>query len=223
VQTNRLFKRVAKLFGLFDRVSKNENGSVLYPNSYLDTKSEIGKYSILFRNSKLIESKVGNVSYIQEGSSLYRSEIGNFCSIGANVLIGYPDHPLNLVSTSPLFYDASSPLPISFNTINPVSLNDERTIIGSDVWIGSGSFIKAGLKIGTGSVIGAGSIVTKDITPYSINVGNPSRFVRNRFDEDLTANFLESKWWDIDLDILEELAKYFSEPELFLENLKNYE
>jgi acetyltransferase-like isoleucine patch superfamily enzyme len=39
-----------------------------------------------------------------------------------------------------------------------------------------------GIKIGKGAIIGAGSIVTKNIEPFTVNAGSPSRMLR-RLDE----------------------------------------
>ena len=50
--------------------------------------------------------------------------------------------------------------------------------IGNNVWIGDKVTILAGVKIGEGSVIGANSVVTKDISPYSIVVGNPAKVIK---------------------------------------------
>lgn len=52
--------------------------------------------------------------------------------------------------------------------------------ISDDVWIGTGAIILDGTRIGKGAIIGAGSVVTKDVEPYSVNVGNPARKVGNR-------------------------------------------
>lgn len=48
------------------------------------------------------------------------------------------------------------------------------------MWIGANSVITAGVKVGDGCVIGAGSVVTKDLPPYSVCVGVPAKFLRNR-------------------------------------------
>ena len=53
-------------------------------------------------------------------------------------------------------------------------------LIEDDVWIGARAIILPGVKIGRGSVIGAGSVVTKDVPPYSIFVGNPAKFLKQR-------------------------------------------
>ena len=57
-------------------------------------------------------------------------------------------------------------------------------IIEDNVWIGANCVILKGVKIGEGAIIGAGSIVTKDIKPYSINVGNPCKMIKFRLDKE---------------------------------------
>lgn len=61
---------------------------------------------------------------------------------------------------------------------------DSKVIIEDDVWVGYGAIILIGVKIGKGSVIAAGSVVTKDIEPYSIVGGNPTKFIKYRFTKD---------------------------------------
>jgi acetyltransferase-like isoleucine patch superfamily enzyme len=51
-------------------------------------------------------------------------------------------------------------------------------IIGDDVWIGYNTSILKGVTIGTGAIIGSGSVVTKDVKPWTVNVGNPLRCIR---------------------------------------------
>lgn len=54
--------------------------------------------------------------------------------------------------------------------------------IEEDCWIGYGVFIGQGIYIGRGAVIGANSVVTKDVDPYSIQVGSPNREIKKRLD-----------------------------------------
>ena len=54
--------------------------------------------------------------------------------------------------------------------------------VEEDCWIGYGVFIKQGIYIGRGAIIGANSVVTKDVEPYSIQVGSPSKEIRRRFE-----------------------------------------
>ncbi|MCB2195276.1 MAG: hypothetical protein KQH79_05415 [Bacteroidetes bacterium] len=60
---------------------------------------------------------------------------------------------------------------------------DGDIIIEDDVWIGANSVVVAGVTIGKGSVIAAGSVVTKDVEPYSIYGGVPSKKIRSRIKE----------------------------------------
>lgn len=56
----------------------------------------------------------------------------------------------------------------------------QDTYIGNDVWIGRGAVISKGIQIGDGSVIGANAVVTKNVEPYTVNVGAPSKKIKKR-------------------------------------------
>jgi len=52
--------------------------------------------------------------------------------------------------------------------------------IGSRVWIAADCFIAPGVTISDGAVIGARSSVFKDINPWTVNAGTPSKELRKR-------------------------------------------
>ena len=193
--------------------------SVIYSGAYIDQHSHLGRYSVLFRDVALIKSKLGAYSYVQSGSVICNAEVGKFCSIASNVHIGLASHPTHMVSTSPVFYDNSQPLPrfivdkVVFFEILP------KTTIGPDVWIGHGVIIKAGVSIGVGVVIGAGSVVTKDIPPYSIAVGNPCKVIKTRFSQEVINRLISSGWWEREDSELSSLSSLFGEPLKLLEKL----
>ena len=58
---------------------------------------------------------------------------------------------------------------------------DEATrsavVIGHDCWINSHVTLVSGITIGDGAVVLTGAVVTKDVPPYALVVGNPSRQV----------------------------------------------
>lgn len=70
-------------------------------------------------------------------------------------------------------------------TKHPMTESAKRqpVMIEDDVWIGTHCTIMPGVTIGRGAVVGAGAIVTKDVAPFSINVGVPSKMVGLRPDE----------------------------------------
>jgi acetyltransferase-like isoleucine patch superfamily enzyme len=63
--------------------------------------------------------------------------------------------------------------------MEPYDLKGSAILIGNDVWIGFNSTILRGVTIGAGAVIGAGSMVTRDVPPWTVNVGNPLRCIRH--------------------------------------------
>lgn len=52
--------------------------------------------------------------------------------------------------------------------------------IGDDVWIAAKATVLPGVTIGDGAVVGACAVVAKDIPPWSVVGGNPSRVIRMR-------------------------------------------
>lgn len=68
--------------------------------------------------------------------------------------------------------------------------NDQDVWI-DDVWVGCNVTILKGVHIGRGSVIGAGSVVAKNVSPYSIYIGNHPVSIKRRFsDEEINEHEL---------------------------------
>ena len=53
-----------------------------------------------------------------------------------------------------------------------------------------------GVHIGDGAIVGANSVVGKDVSPYTIVVGNPANVLRKRFDDEMIELLVKFKWWD---------------------------
>jgi acetyltransferase-like isoleucine patch superfamily enzyme len=128
--------------------------------------------------------------------------IGSFCSIAEGVrIVAKGNHPIDLPSTFPfrtLVFSQMRGLENFDATGAPVG-------IGHDVWIGQNAIILAGVNIGTGSVIGAGAVVAKDVPPYSIVAGNPSKVLRSRFSPEDVESLLRSEWWSLSDKVLQEI------------------
>lgn len=190
--------------------------SVIHTGATADPQSALGDNSVLFSNVRLMQSDFGAYSYAQENTVIVNAEIGPFCSIAANVSIGLVNHPTDMVATSPVFYNNTSPLPKFFVSHVKRTIVPNRTILGPDVWIGEGAKIIAGVTIGVGAVIGAGAIVTKDIPPYSVVVGIPGRIVRKRFNDEICQRLEDSRWWELPSDDLLIYSDLFDNPTDFL-------
>ena len=61
------------------------------------------------------------------------------------------------------------------------------------------------MHIGDGVIVGANSVVGSDVEPYTIVAGNPAKAIRKRFDDELTEWLLKYKWWDKNIDEIQEL------------------
>lgn len=169
--------------------------------------------------------KIGDYSYGQPvviGGLVAKLHIGKYCSISENCSIILADHNLNHTSTYP-FRNISlagviSPQPVP--DLHAVSKGDIS--IGNDVWIGRNTTILSGLSIGDGAVIGAGSVVTKDVPPYAIVVGNPSKIAKFRFDEETIEKLLKIRWWDWDPQfVFQNSSELRQTPEGFLKKYTN--
>lgn len=131
----------------------------------------LGKYAIIectgvLRNvgsSLKIGNNVGINHYCFIG---VRGDI----EIGDNVIFG---PRVNIFSENHNFDSLEVP-------IKHQGVTKDRTVIGSDIWIGANVSIMSGVTIGDGCVIAAGSVVTKDVPAYSVIGGVPAKILKNR-------------------------------------------
>jgi len=137
--------------------------------------------------------------------------IGNYCSFGPEVLMFCrTDHRTDLPSTYP-FRSMLDDVQENVDAITRGPIT-----IGHDVWVGARAMILSGVHIGDGAIIGAGSVVTRDIAPYSVNIGVPSRQSRMRFEAAQIAALREIAWWEWpDTQITEHM-------DLFYENIDEF-
>lgn len=171
---------------------------------------EIHKTSQLCSGCVLANVVMGKYSYAGDNTHITNAEIGSFCSIGMNCSIGGGIHPMNMVSTSPVFLKGKNIMRTNF--ANHSYMPSKRVTIGHDVWIGNYAFIKAGVTIGTGAIIGAHAVVVHDIEPYSIVAGVPSKEIRKRFDEETIKYLLSVRWWEWSDAELKKMGLFFNSP-----------
>ena len=177
--------------------------------------SKIDKTAKVYSQCQVVNSTIGRYSYVTRGTDVLYCDIGSFCSISGGCVIGGPSHPVEWVSTSPVFEGCSSALKKKFAKIpyNPY----KTTTIGNDVWIGNNVLVKAGVKISDGAVIGMGSVVTKDVGPYEIWAGNPAKLIKKRFDDETIEKLLKTQWWNLTDEEIEKYSELMNEPKKFLE------
>ena len=155
-------------------MQKTISDTYIHPTSVVDEDCTIGK-----------GTRIWHFSHIMSGCT-----IGQNCNIGQNVVIspgvsiGNGVKIQNNVSvyTGVICEDDVflGPSCVFTNVINPrsfISRKDEfrKTLIRRGASIGANATIVCGNTIGEYAMIGAGAVVTKDIPPYSLWAGNPSR------------------------------------------------
>jgi len=143
------------------------------------------------------------------------SKIGENCNIGQNVVVS-PNVVLGKnvkVQNNVSIYSGViceddvflGPSMVFTNVINPRSAVIRRgeylkTLVKKGASIGANATIVCGNDIGEYAFIGAGAVVTKEVLPYALVVGNPSKQIgwiseyghRLKFDETGFATCLES-------------------------------
>jgi acetyltransferase-like isoleucine patch superfamily enzyme len=161
------------------------------------------------------DSTIDNYTYIASNSNISNTSIGKFCSIGKNFSCGLGLHPLNGISTSPMFYSTKKQNGFSLVSRNKYDENKNITI-GNDVFIGMNVTILDGVKIGNGVVVGACSFVNKYIPDYDIVGGNTARILKYRFKEDEIERLNSLSWWNWDDDKLKNVESHFFNIDIFL-------
>lgn len=174
-----------------------------------------GQYNAVYDATVLTNVSLGDFTYVSSGCRLNNTTVGKFASIGPEVLCGLGSHPSRkFVSIHPAFYSPIEQCGITFSTDG--AFDEFKAVsIGHDVWIGARAIVLDGVVIGNGAIIGAGAVVTSDIPPYAIAAGVPARVIRYRFTPDQIDSLEVSRWWDWDLPLLKENARFFRDIEIW--------
>lgn len=219
----RYFKDLLKIIipSLLLRTIKNY--IIILSNNYLCLGSNVkiinsvfGKYNTISDDVVLNNVKIGDFTYVSKDSNINYTEIGKFCSIAGNVKVGLGQHPSKIfVSTHPIFFSILKQGQITFADINYFKEYD-NTKIGNDVWIGENVIILGGVNVGDGAIIAAGAVVSKDVPPYSIVGGIPAKVIKYRFKYDEIQFLLESRWWDLNIEVLKKNFLLFHDVRKFM-------
>lgn len=185
------------------------------------SETHLASWVKIQRQCYFYNSSIDSYTYFAGFNSVMNAKVGKFCSIGANVCIGPGRHPLDFVSTSPVFYSTHKQCGITF--ADKSYYNEMGQVrIGNDVWIGTNAVILDDITIGDGAVIAAGAVVTKNVEPYTIVGGIPAKVIKKRFSAETIEKLLLFQWWNKDSGWLEENYKLFHNPDLLLSYIDKY-
>ncbi|HSQ39460.1 MAG TPA: bifunctional UDP-N-acetylglucosamine diphosphorylase/glucosamine-1-phosphate N-acetyltransferase GlmU [Anaerolineales bacterium] len=174
--------------------------TVIWPNTYLHGKTEIGEGNVIGPNSMIRDSRIGNrckvLMSVMEGAILENDvDMGPFARLRKGAHLGNHVHMGNFGEVKDSYLhngvkmghfsyignaDIGSGTNIGAGTItcNYDGEKKHATEIGVDVFIGSDTMLVAPLKIGDGARTGAGAVVTKDVPPDTLVVGMPARAIK---------------------------------------------
>ena len=121
---------------------------------------------------RLVAARDGKIVF-KSGCAIGKGTIinaGENVEIGSNTLIG----PYCLLQASNHGYKKNGPIKGQEYSHSPIK-------VGKDCWLGAKVVVLPGVVIEEGAIIGASAVVTKNISKYSINAGNPSKKISERF------------------------------------------
>lgn len=198
-----------------DAVFPNEYGTSCFLKNVIKAPNIIvGDYTYYDDPMAPTEFEKNNVlfHYPEFGDKLV---IGRFCSIaaGTKFIMGAANHRLSSVTTYPFHVFGGVWKEKTPPHLEQLPFKGD-TVVGNDVWIGRESVIMPGVTIGDGAIVAACSVVTGDVAPYSVVGGNPARFIKYRFEEELIDLLLQVKWWDYEPEELAEVLPLLCDPDL---------
>lgn len=171
--------------------------TVIFPDTYLRGKTEIGENCEIGPGTIINDSTIGNhcrvLLAVMEGAVLEEEvSMGPFAHLrkGAHLCRGVHMGNFGEIKNSTLragvkmghfSYIGDAEIGENVNigagviTCNFDGVKKNRTEIGANAFIGSDTMLRAPIKIGEGAYTGAGSVVTHDVPPHAVVTGVPAR------------------------------------------------
>ncbi|MGW8250513.1 MAG: bifunctional UDP-N-acetylglucosamine diphosphorylase/glucosamine-1-phosphate N-acetyltransferase GlmU [Anaerolineales bacterium] len=174
--------------------------TVVWPNTYLQGKTQIGEGCEIGPNAILRNSQVGDrckvLAAVMEQAVLEDDvDIGPFARLRKGAHLAQGVHMGNFGEVKDSYLGPGTKMG-HFSYIGNATIGSQVNIgagtitcnydgekkypteIGSGVFIGSDTMLVAPLKLGDGSRTGAGSVVTKDVPEDTLVVGIPARAIK---------------------------------------------
>jgi len=176
---NKILPMIVKSFFFFKRKKRHiGKGSYIDPSVQFARYGNvsIGSYSAISEGSSINVNQIKNDGFsINIGNNCY---LGHHCFISAGNSVVIKDFALfsrdcKILGSSHVISDPFNPY-ITTGTTHDCSIE-----IGVNCFFGVAVIINGDIKIGHGCVIGANTFINnKNIPPFSVVVGNPSRIIK---------------------------------------------
>ena len=166
-------KRRAKMLGK-EASTEDKKPYFVHTSSFVDEKVFIGK-----------GTKIWHFSHILSQTTIGKNcSFGQNCVVGPKVMVGNGVKVQNNIS----LYEGVEieddvflgPSMVFTNVINPRAFivrkeEFKKTLLKKGCSVGANATIVCGVTIGEYALIGAGAVVNRDVKPYALIVGIPSR------------------------------------------------
>ena len=167
--------------------------TILYPFTWLEGSTVIGKDCRIGPNSRIADSRLGDsvtlhFSYAHEceiadrvtvgpyvhlrpqASLAQDAKVGNFVEIkNSRVGVGSKVPHLSYIGDTEI--GAAVNIGSGTITVNYDGKKKHRTVIGDEAFVGCNTNLVAPVTVGEGAYIAAGSTITKDVPPRALGVG----------------------------------------------------
>ena len=176
-----------------------EKDTIVYPFTYLEGSTNIGKSCIIGPHSRLVNAEIANNINVKSNCVILESAIENDCNIGPFAYIRPGTYISkgakigNFVELKKAKIGENSKVPhltyvgdaeignatnIGAGTIfaNYDGVNKNKTYVGNNAFVGSNTTLVAPVNLKDGVKTGAGSVVTRDVDKDTIVFGVPARF-----------------------------------------------
>jgi bifunctional UDP-N-acetylglucosamine pyrophosphorylase/glucosamine-1-phosphate N-acetyltransferase len=177
--------------------------TVIYPNVYLEGRTEIGENCVIEPNVKITDTTLADNVYIKMGSVIAESHlaagvqvgpyshlrplsdlregarVGNFVEVKKSILYaGVKANHLTYIGDAEVGPRAN--VGAGTITCNYDGVHKHKTVIEEGAFIGSNTALVAPVTVGAGAYVGAGSTITKDVPPGKLGIGRARQVVLER-------------------------------------------
>ena len=171
--------------------------TIIWPNTYLQGETRIGRGCTLGPGSVIRSSSIGDrcrveLSVVEQAIMEEDSDIGPFGHLRKGAHLGKGAHMGNFGEVKNSYLGpgakmghfsylgdarvgAGANIGAGTITCNYDGKQKHPTVIGEQAFIGSGTMLVAPVEIGDGATTGAGSVVTRDVPKGSVAYGVPAR------------------------------------------------
>lgn len=150
-------------------------GVRIHSSAWVDERAKIGSGTFIWMNAQVREGAVigQNCIIAKDVYVDQRVHIGDRCKIQNSSSIYWGVTIKDDVFIGPHVAFTNDRIPRAFNA----DWHASPTVVEHGASLGANVTVRCGVTIGEYAMVAAGSVVTRDVSPYSMVIGNPARHI----------------------------------------------